>query len=255
MDPHDAQLVQALGTRVRARRAERELTVAGLAGECGLSRRFLADVESGRANISIVNLARIARALGTSASALLEAPGVPTVSLLGLRGAGKSTVGAALAKRLGVAFVELDALVEDAAGLPLPEIFAVHGESHYRRLETTALEEFLARGRPAVVATGGGIVNSRETFDLLKRRTVTVWLRAAPEEHMGRVVRQGDRRPIASKGGRRAAMTQLRRILATREALYGEADVTVETSGRTPREIVAEIESALRRRGAAVGAA
>jgi XRE family aerobic/anaerobic benzoate catabolism transcriptional regulator len=251
MDPREAQLVQALGSRVRRRRNERDMTVAGLGDACGLSRRFLADVEAGRANISVLNLARIARALGTSASALLETPGTPTVALLGLRGAGKSTVGAALAKRLGTAFVELDSLVEDAAGLPLPEIFAVHGEAHYRRLETRALEDFLSRARPSVLATGGGIVNSRETFDLLKRGTVTVWLRAAPEDHMGRVVRQGDRRPIASKGGRRAAMAQLRQILAARESLYGEADVTVETSGRTPREIVLEIEAALRRRGAA----
>jgi XRE family aerobic/anaerobic benzoate catabolism transcriptional regulator len=251
MDPHDAQLVQALGTRVRSRRRERDLTAAGLAESCGLSRRFLADVESGRANISVVNLARIARALGTSASALLAEPGVPTVSLLGVRGAGKSTVGAALAKRLGVPFLELDTLVEEAAALPLQEIFAVHGEDHYRRLEARALEEFLARGRPAVLATGGGIVNSRETFDLLRRSTVTVWLRATPEEHMERVVRQGDRRSIAWKGGQKSAMTQLKRLLATREPLYRDADITVDTSGLSPREVVARIEESLRRRGAA----
>src|SRR5262245_65937938 len=162
MDPGDERLVHALGARVRARRKERELTVAAFAAACGLSRRFLADVEAGRANVSVVNLSRIARSLGTTAAALVEEPGVPTVALLGLRGAGKSTVGALVAKRLGVPFVELDALVEEAAGLPLPEIFAVHGEGHYRRLESRALEDFLAKGRPAVLATGGGIVNSRE---------------------------------------------------------------------------------------------
>jgi XRE family aerobic/anaerobic benzoate catabolism transcriptional regulator len=250
MDAHEAQLVQALGTRVRTRRKDRAMTVAALASACGLSRRFLADVEAGRANVSIVNLSRIARALGTSAGALLEEPGVPTVALLGLRGAGKSTVGAALAKRLDVPFVELDALVEEAAGLPLPEIFAVHGESHYRRLEARVLEEFLARGRRCVLATGGGIVNSRETFDLLRRGTVTVWLRAKPDEHMARVVRQGDRRPIA-KAGRAAAMSQLRQILAAREPLYAEADVAVDTSGLTAREVVGRVEDALRERGAA----
>ena len=228
------------------------MTVAGLAEVCGISRRFLADVESGRANISIVNLSRIARALGTSAAGLLEETGTLTVALLGLRGAGKSTVGAALAKRLGVPFVELDALVEEAAGLPLQEIFAVHGEAQYRRLESRALEQFLARGERAVLATGGGIVNSRETFDLLKRSAATVWLRATPEDHMDRVVRQGDRRPIATKGGQKSAMSQLRHILAAREPLYGEADVTVQTSGLTPREVVADVEQALRRRGAAV---
>jgi XRE family aerobic/anaerobic benzoate catabolism transcriptional regulator len=250
MDPHDSQLVQALGTRVRTRRKARALTLEALADLCGLSRRFLADVEAGRANISVVNLARLARALGASASALLEAPGVPTVALLGLRGAGKSTIGAALAKRLNVPFFELDALVEEAAGLPLPEIFAVHGESHYRRLESRALEDFLAKGRPAVLATGGGIVNSRETFDLLRRGAVTVWLRAKPEDHMDRVVRQGDRRPIA-KSGRAAAMAQLRQILAAREPLYAEADVAVDTSGVAARDVVAKVEDALRRRGAA----
>lgn len=250
MNPDAARLVHALGTRVRGRRKDRGLTVAAFAEACGLSRRFLADVEAGRANISVVNLARIAKTLGTSPAALLEAPGAPTVALLGLRGAGKSTVGAALAKRLGVRFLELDALVEEAAGLPLPEIFAVHGEAHYRRLETRALEEFLARGEPCVLAAGGGIVNSRETFELLKRGAVTVWLRAAPEDHMGRVVRQGDRRPIA-KAGRAAAMKELRQILASREPLYAEADVTVDTSDATPREVVVRVEDALRRRGAA----
>lgn len=250
---HDdvVRLLGALGGRVRARRRDRDLTVAAFAERCGLSRRFLADVEAGRANVSIANLARIARTLGTSVAALLEEPGVPTIALLGLRGAGKSTVGAALAKRLGVPFVELDALVEEAAALPLAEIFAVHGEAHYRQIERRALEDFLAKGEPAVLATGGGIVNSRETFDLLRRGAVTVWLRAKPEEHMARVVRQGDRRPMASKGDRRGAMAQLRRILAAREPLYAEADVTVDTSGVTSREVVAKIEDALRRRGAA----
>lgn len=251
MKSRDTRLVRMLGARVRARRRERELTVAGLAEGCGLSRRFLADVEAGRANVSVLNLARIARSLGTSPSALLEEPRAPTVALLGLRGAGKSTVGAALAKRLGVPFVELDALVERTAALPLAEIFAVHGEEHYRRAEARALEDFLASGEPAVLATGGGIVNSGETFALLRRSAVTVWLHARPEEHMDRVVRQGDRRPMASRGDRRTAMTQLRRILSAREPLYREADVTVDTSDATPREVVARIEAELRRRGAA----
>ncbi len=250
MDPHDVRLLRALGARVRARRVGREWTLASLADACGLSRRFLADVEAGRANISVANLARLARALGASPAALLEAPGAPTVALLGLRGAGKSTVGEALAKRLDVPFFELDALVEEAAGLPLPEIFAVHGEAHYRRLESRALEDFLAAGRPAVLATGGGIVNSRETFDLLRRGAVTVWLRAKPEDHMDRVVRQGDRRPIA-KSGRAAAMAQLRRILAAREPFYAEADFAVDTSRVAAKDVVAEIEDALRGRGAA----
>ncbi len=250
MESHDAQLVHALGSRVKQRRHDADMTAAALAARCGLSRRFLADVEAGRANISVVNLAKIARSLGTTPAALLEERGAPTVALLGLRGAGKTTIGAALARRLGVPFVELDALVENLAGLPLPEIFAVHGEDHYRRTEARALEEFLARGRAAVLATGGGIVNSREAFDRLRRGAFTVWLRASPEDHMERVVKQGDRRPIAA-GGRRRAMTQLRRILSARTALYAEADLAVDTSSLAPREVVARIEEALRARGAA----
>lgn len=249
MDAHETQLVQALGTRVRTRRRDRSMTMAALAESCGLSRRFLADVEAGRANVSVVNLARIARALGTSASALIAEPGTRTIALLGLRGAGKSTVGMALAKRLSLPFVELDALVEETAGLPLADVFAVHGEAHYRDLESRVLEEFLARGRPAVLAAGGGIVSSREAFDLLKHGSVTVWLRARPEEHMERVVRQGDRRPITSKGGRKAAMSHLRQILASREPLYAESDIAVDTSGLAAREVVARIEEALRKRG------
>jgi XRE family transcriptional regulator, aerobic/anaerobic benzoate catabolism transcriptional regulator len=249
-DPRAARLLQAIGSRVRTRRLDRAMTVQTLAKGSGLSRRFLADLEAGRANVSVVNLARIARALSTSLATLLDEPGARTVALLGLRGAGKSTVGAALARKLALPFVELDALVEGAAGLPVAEIFAVHGETHFRRLEARVLEEFLASARPSVLATGGGLVGSRETFELLRRGSFTVWLRARPEDHMERVVRQGDRRPIA-RSGRAAAMAQLRQILAAREPLYDQADLAVDTSALTPREVVVAIEDELRRRGEA----
>ncbi len=241
-DSAESALVLALGTNVRRRRTDRGLTLAALAKGSGLSRRFLADVESGRANISVMNLARLARALGTSAGAMLEEPQVPTIALLGLRGAGKSTVGAALARRLGVPFVELDLLVEEQAGLPLAEVFAVHGESWYRAAEMRALEDVLAKGRPAVIATGGGIVTSRDALDLLRSRCLTVWLRARPEDHMQRVVQQGDLRPMAARGN---AMTQLRQLLASRVPLYSEAELVVDTSDVDAPEVVDRIEEAL----------
>jgi XRE family transcriptional regulator, aerobic/anaerobic benzoate catabolism transcriptional regulator len=249
-DDPGARLLQAIGARVRARRRDRGMTAALLAENSGLSRRFLAELEAGRSNVSIANLARIARALSTSVAALVDEPGARTIALLGLRGAGKSTVGAALGRKLGVPFVELDALVEEAAGLPIAEIFAVHGENHFRRLEARALEEFLARSPTAVLATGGGLVNARETFDLLRRGAFTVWLRARPEDHMDRVVRQGDSRPIA-RSGRASAMAQLRQILVAREPLYAQADLTLDTSNLTPREVVLAIEDEVRRRGEA----
>ena len=136
--------------------------------------------------------------------------------LLGLRGAGKTTIGKRLARRLRVPFVELYRRVEEAAGLSLDEIFALHGQDYYRRLEREALETVLAQGRPTVVATGGGIVTSGETYALLRRKAVTVWLRADAEDHWNRVVQQGDRRPMADNPG---AMAELRRLLVARQPL------------------------------------
>ncbi len=248
VDAHEQALVQALGKNVRERRRGRGLTRAALAERSGLSARFLGEVEAGRANISVVKLSRVARSLGCTAADLLQLHDAPTVALLGLRGAGKSTVGPELARRLGVPFVELDQLVEQRAGLPLYDVFSVHGESLYRRLEAEALADFLARAEPAVLATGGGIVSSRETFDRLKRACVTVWLRARPEDHMGRVVAQGDQRPMQA---REDAMTELRQILGTRAPLYAEADLVVDTSGASPREVVERVSDALRRAGRA----
>jgi XRE family aerobic/anaerobic benzoate catabolism transcriptional regulator len=217
---------------------DRGLTLAGLAAASGISARFLADLEAGRANISIVNLAHVAAALGTTAADLLQAPGVPTVALLGLRGAGKSSVGAALSRRLRVPLVELDELIEETAGLPLDEVFRVHGEGYYRRVEGEALEGFLARGEAAVLATGGGIVTSADNFARLRRAAFTVWLRARPEDHMRRVERQGDLRPMARRPN---AMEELRQILAERAPLYSQADLVVDTHGAAPDEVARKI--------------
>jgi XRE family transcriptional regulator, aerobic/anaerobic benzoate catabolism transcriptional regulator len=228
-----ARLLSELGRRVRARRARLGYTLDELAGRAGLSPRFLIQVEAGTANISVRKLAGLARALGTTPAALLAEPGAeparPVVALLGLRGAGKTTIGRRLARRRRVAFVELDRRVEQAAGMSLAEIFALHGEQYYRRLERETLERVLDEAGPRrlVLAAGGGLVTSPETYALLRRRALTVWLRADPEDHWNRVVQQGDRRPMAEHPG---AMAELRRLLASRRKLYAEADASVDTS-------------------------
>jgi XRE family aerobic/anaerobic benzoate catabolism transcriptional regulator len=244
--PEDDALLHAIGAQVKRRRAEGGLTLAALAESSGISARFLADVEAGRANVSVVKLAHVARALGTSTQELLATPRAPNVALLGLRGAGKSSVGVALARRLRVPFVELDERVEEQAGLPLDEIFKVHGEAYYRRAEARALDAFLARGAPAVLATGGGIVTSPEAFERLRSACFTVWLRARPGDHMERVERQGDFRPMARRPN---AMEELRRILAAREPLYSQADLVVDTGHGTPDGAARTIAKALAARG------
>ena len=169
-----ARLLSTLGRRVRALRAERGSTLRDLARRAGISERFLVLVEAGRANISVRKLASLATALGTTPADLLGGAGderaLPVIALLGLRGAGKTTIGRRLARRLHVPFVELDRRVEEAAGLTLDEIFALHGEEYYRRLERETLERVLREGTPLVVATGGGIVTRPETFAALRRR-------------------------------------------------------------------------------------
>jgi XRE family aerobic/anaerobic benzoate catabolism transcriptional regulator len=273
-----------LGGRVRAWRARRGVTRKALAADSGLSERFLADVESGKGNVSINSLEAVARALHISLLELLQDAVRPAltrvqglllrlddtqldqaysllgktfgmndaagreqrVALIGLRGAGKSTLGNQLATARGVPFIELDREIEREAGTSMNEILLLHGQAGYRRYERRALFR-IAEEHPdgVVMTTGGSIVSERETFDLLQSRFYCVWLKASPEEHMARVVAQGDMRPFdATRGATNEALEDIRRILASREELYARADAVVDTAARTLKQSLKDLERA-----------
>jgi len=239
-------ILRAFGAVVRRARHDRGFTLKDLAAASGLSQRFLSLVEAGSGNPSLTNLCALAAALESTPTALLSEalPAVDRplpIALVGLRGAGKSTVGRRSAERIGIAFVELDALVEAKAGMSLPEIFATHGEPYYRRLEHSALLDILRRPEPCIVATGGGIVTHQESAALLRNRFKTIWLRATPEDHWARVVaEQGDRRPVEARPD---AMGELRVLWRTRMPLYAQAHHTIDTSRTGVDAAVAELAS------------
>lgn len=257
-----------LGERVREERARRGMTRRILARDSGLSERYLAQLESGRGNLSIKLLRRVGDALNLPLPRLLggetaepaelggivellrrlppdrlgeartlldahfRAPDLEArqlrIALIGLRGAGKSTLGNRLANHLEIPFIELDAEIERDFGLSLGEIFALSGQSAYRRSERRALDGVLDRHPRFALAAGGSIVAEAETYDELLSRCFTVWIRASPEEHMSRVVAQGDLRPMSDH---KEAMADLERILAARTPLYAKADAVVDTAG------------------------
>jgi len=259
------------------------MTRKQLARDSGVSERYLAQIEGGEGNISVLVLRQLAKALSMPVDALLfEGPEPPVelvhtveflrrlsldelkvarqvllhqfgridpaarhrrIALIGLRGAGKSTLGAALAQRLEMPFVELDRLIEQQSGLTLDLVFDFHGQAGFRQLERQCLEDALQRHLCLVLATGGSLVSEPGTFEHLLSSCFTVWVRTSPEEHMQRVIAQGDMRPMAHN---RDAMSDLKRILAEREVLYSKADIQIDTAGRTFEESVETLIQALR---------
>ena len=173
------------------------------------------------------------------------------IALIGLRGAGKSTLGRALAEGWKVPFVELNRGIEALAGCTLSEIHSLYGPAAYRRYEKRALEDTIQRYPRAVIATPGGIVSDPATFNLLLAHCYTVWVRATPEEHMGRVLAQGDTRPMAGHTGNAEAMNDLRRILESRAAFYSKADAVFDTSEMSPEAALEALRELLRETGAA----
>lgn len=287
---HRATLSE-LGARIRAWRARRGMTRKQLAADSGLSERFLADVESGKGNVSINSLEAAARALNITLLDLLQDAPRPAlarlhgllarlddgqldqaysllgagfgladvqgreqrIALVGLRGAGKTTLGGQLAAQRGVPFVELDREIEREAGTSMNEILLLHGQAGYRRYERRALLRIAEEhGDGVVMTTGGSIVSERETFDLLQSHFYCVWVKASPEEHMSRVVAQGDLRPFNAgdgaelpRGTMAEALEDIRRILASREALYARADAVVDTAARSVKQSLKDLERAV----------
>ncbi|MBK7077926.1 MAG: helix-turn-helix domain-containing protein [Myxococcales bacterium] len=240
--PSPRPLLTQVGARVRAARDELGLSRRQLAEACGVSERFLAQLEGGTGNISLARFAAVADALSTTPAELLAGLVAdrrrPAIALLGVRGAGKSTVGRELAKRWKVPFVEVDQEIERAAGLRLNQIFELHGEAYYRRVEREVLRKLLARRVRTVLATGGSIVSDDGNYALLRARCQTVWLKARAIDHWERVVAQGDRRPMAEKPH---AFAELEQLLVARADRYALADHTIDTSHRNPTAVVDEL--------------
>jgi len=236
-----------LGDRVRAWRSENGMTRKALAAASGVSERYLAQLEAGEGNISVLLLRKVARAMGVTVESLVreERPQQKCIALLGLRGAGKSTLGERLAQSLGIPFIELDREVEKEAGAALGEVFAMYGQDAFRRFERRALERVLAQHERAVIATGGGLVTDAGTYKVLLERCVCVWLKASPEEHMARVIAQGDMRPFKGRNapGRPSALDEIRQLLADRDRLYSRADLVLDTSGKSARSSLSQLLS------------
>jgi XRE family aerobic/anaerobic benzoate catabolism transcriptional regulator len=273
----DAYLLR-LGERVRTLRSQRGMTRKALAQHAHVSERYLAQLETGKGNGSIVLLRRIAHAIGLPVTQLVHEGAEPAldmvlltqflerlspqsqaearelllkhfsepsghtrrqrIALIGLRGGGKSTVGRLLAERLDIPFIELDREIERRSGATLSEIFEMFGQETFRRAEREALDEVLRQHPNFVMATSGSIVTEPGTLELLLASCLTVWVKAEPDEHMQRVIAQGDMRPMAKSA---RAMQDLMSILRSREPLYAKAEIALSTSGKTPEQNVAEL--------------
>lgn len=243
-DQAEAAYLARLGERVRTWRTEHAMTRKTLALASGVSERYLAQLESGQGNISVLLLRKLAHAMQIPMELLVREHGdiakAGRVALLGLRGAGKSTLGAKLAQALAVPFIELDREVETEAGAPLAEVFSMYGQEAFRRFERKALARVLKQSPRAVIATGGSLVTDPDTYNLLLDHCTCVWLKTTPEEHMARVIAQGDVRPFK---GSPAALEEIRALLADRERLYARADAVLDTSGRQIKHSLAELKA------------
>jgi XRE family transcriptional regulator, aerobic/anaerobic benzoate catabolism transcriptional regulator len=235
-----------LGERVRAWRAASATTRKVLAQSSGVSERYLAQLEAGEGNISVLLLRKVARAMGVPVEQLVReeerVPAAGRIALLGLRGAGKSTLGKKLADSLRTRFIELDHEVEKEAGARLGEVFAMYGQDAFRRFERRALERVLREEAQAVIAVGGSLVTDPGTYDLLLSSCRCIWLKASPEEHMSRVIAQGDMRPFK---GRSAALGEIKKLLADRDPLYARASAAIDTSGKSMKQSLDQLKRAL----------
>jgi XRE family transcriptional regulator, aerobic/anaerobic benzoate catabolism transcriptional regulator len=280
----DDAFAAAVGTLVRLARAKRGMTRRQLAHGSGASERYLAQIESGQGNPSVIMLKSIAEALDLPIIELLprangrsaamthildvlgrvppsELPAIAElierrtgadaaqerarrIALVGLRGAGKSTLGQRLAGALGCPFIELDRMIEQDYGARIPDLIEMAGLATFRRYERTCLERVIAAHDDVVIAAAGGIVSNAENYALLLRRTHTVWVKARPDEHMRRVMEQGDFRPMAQN---REAMADLVAILDARRADYARAQAELETSGDTVEQSFAKLQAIARR--------
>jgi len=277
----DGEVLRFLAKRVRELRSRRGMTRKMVAQDSGVSERHLAELETGGGNVSVVLLRRIAAALGVSLHELFSAEAEESaekqiiqrflkrlpaarleevvaklkrefdqeektrrtrIALIGMRGAGKSTLGARWSEDSSLPFVELDGEIEKDTGMPLAEIFSLYGQAGYRAIEKRTLERVLREYDRLVLSVGGGVVSEKETFDYLLSHCYTVWIKAKPEEHMSRVMAQGDFRAMK---GNHQAMDDLRRILETREPLYRRADMCLDTSGVSVDESFAQLKAAL----------
>ncbi|MFQ5437799.1 MAG: helix-turn-helix transcriptional regulator [Paracoccaceae bacterium] len=248
-----APFLAMVGKHVLAHRHRTGMSRRVLSEKSGVSPRYLAQLESGRGNISIGLLKRISMALGCTMAELVSSPreaetklrrrSSARVALIGLRGAGKSTLGRRAAQALAWPFVELNDRIEIAGGIPVNEVFSLYGEEGYRRLERQALMQATDEADEMVLAVAGGIVADPETFNFLLERYRVVWLRASAEDHMKRVRGQGDERPMT---GNPDAMSDLRNILLNREVFYSRADATIQTSGRSESECLKTLLSIIR---------
>lgn len=276
-------LTEMVGSRIRRAREIRGLSRRELSEKSDVSQRYLAQIEAGKGNISIALLLRVGAALGQKTEwfvgekdpwtsdmvhvaelyrrasqdqrdAVLrvldpkpnQEKKAQRIALIGLRGAGKSTLGRLASVELRIPFVELNDQIEEQSGMPISDVMDLYGQEGYRALEHQAMSRVMVTHECVILAVAGGIVSAPDSFRLLLDNYHTIWLRASPADHMSRVLSQGDHRPMA---GSVSALDELVTILASREKLYANADATLETSGKSETETVGELLSIIEQKG------